>query len=389
MTELLYYTSPLTYEWKTEITSISQQNNHYHITLAASAFYPTGGGQPCDLGKINGIDVLDVFIENGEVIHVLSAKPVNLSAYCEIDKNRRIEHTQHHSGQHLLSAIFLQLLGANTVSFHLSNDSATIDLDIESVANGDIKKVETYVNQEIYNNKKINVFYISKSEAADYPLRKYPENIDPLRIVEIEGIEYNACAGTHVESTGQIGLLKIMKTEKQRGLIRVHFTCGIRALKDYREKQNILTNIVKQLTTSEQQLEYNIEKMIIEQKERNKKYQVLFEKYAHLLTEQLMQQQGPIIIFVDEFPVKDLNYLASIINNKTDKPILLGSVSDLRVIFTHNSNNSFHCGKFIQEHVQPYSGKGGGSNNKAQAIFQNRHDLLSFIEFVKDEFVNM
>ena len=186
-----------------------------------------------------------------------------------------MEHSQHHSGQHLLSAVCLSRYGYETVSFHLGEYTATIDLNTPHLTDEEMDEIENIVNKRIFENRNIRIFHINRKDRDQYRLRKIPDHIEKLRIVEIEGIEYNACGGTHVRSTAEIGLLKLLKTEKVRGMVRLHFICGSRLLNDYRKKHRLITDLSNKMTTGPDTLGKQIEKMGRENKQMKKEYREL------------------------------------------------------------------------------------------------------------------
>lgn len=163
MTKKLFYTNPDIMEWTTKITSSKYENGKWVITLQETAFYPEGGGQPCDTGKIAGIPVENVYKDHDEVYHILPMKPEQEEVSCAIDAKRRLVHTQHHSGQHLLSATCLDLYGFETLSFHLSDETATIDLDVEALTEEELIMIESEVNRRIFANIPVRTFYIDSS----------------------------------------------------------------------------------------------------------------------------------------------------------------------------------------------------------------------------------
>jgi alanyl-tRNA synthetase len=226
----------------------------WQISLDRSAFYPTGGGQPCDLGVLVATAksgaVLEVAVERveednaGEVWHyVRKPLPQGTEVVGRVDADRRMDHAQQHTGQHLLSAVFLKELAARTVSFHLSPlktgaELVTIDLALsegsQKVSEDELRLVEDAANRLIYEDRPLRVRWVSREEAeamlASGDLRKLPERSGAMRIVEIAGVEFNACGGTHVGSTGAIGGLLVRRVEKVKQGWRVEFCCGLRAV---------------------------------------------------------------------------------------------------------------------------------------------------------------
>ncbi len=226
----------------------------WQVALDRTAFYPTGGGQPCDLGVLVATArsgaVLEVAVERveedeaGEVWHyVRKPLPEGTEVVGRVDAARRMDHAQQHTGQHLLSAVFLSELGARTVSFHLSPlrtgaEVVTIDLALregsEKVSEEELRLVEAAANRLIYEDRTVKTIWVSREEAeamlARGELRKLPERAGAMRIVAMEGVEFNACGGTHVRSTGAIGGLLVRRVEKVKQGWRVEFCCGLRAV---------------------------------------------------------------------------------------------------------------------------------------------------------------
>ncbi|MBS4173091.1 alanine--tRNA ligase-related protein [Bacillus sp. FJAT-49736] len=385
MTEKLYYSEPQTYEWTTEVTSILERNNKIYVTLAKTAFYPTGGGQPHDTGYIDTLKVLDVVEEEEEIFHVLESKPDTKTVHCRIDKKRRIDHTQHHTGQHLLSAVCIELYDVHTTSFHLGEETVTIDLDIPELTYEQLQTIEAKVNQYIYEGKQVKTYLVKENELSQIPLRKIPDVKGEIRIVEIEGIDYSACCGTHVLQTSEIGILKLVKTEKQRGNTRLHFLCGFRAIHDYHVKHDILTEITKYLSTSKEDLIERIKKMENEKKEVGRKLDEALNENAIFLAESLLQKnKGPFIVQAfAEKTLQELQILSRKLMDTENKLVVLASIPDKKCLLQHNGEVDFHCGQFVKEHISSFHGKGGGAKNNAQVIFANESDMNAFLEHVK------
>ncbi|WAA11029.1 alanyl-tRNA editing protein [Fervidibacillus albus] len=386
-TEKLFYSNPAIFEWDAEISDVEQVDDGWKVKLNQTNFYPEGGGQPCDLGTIDGKEVVDVQKFGDDVIHIMKEKPEKQFVHCQIDKRRRIEHTQHHSCQHLLSAVCLQLYDFKTVSFHLSNDKATIDLDVPDVSDEQICNIEKLTNDYIVQNRKVNIFYLDEEELSTYPLRKIPKGLKRYRIVEIEGVEYNACGGTHVTSTAEIGCMKILKREKNRGKMRIYFTCGLRLLDDYRKKHETISRLVKQLGTSQQMLEQKIEQLMVDQKGMESRYDKLFSELADVYIEKWHKslEHGFAMEIFEEKTMKELNVLATKWFLKGGKIALLASLSERRILFAHNGNVDFHCGMFMKEIVRRFSAKGGGDSKRAQGLFLDANTVSEAVTKMERE----
>ncbi len=223
-----------------------QKEQVWQVALDRTAFYPAGGGQPWDTGLLVATAksgaVLEVPVERveedeaGEVWHyVRKPLPEGTEIVGRVDADRRMDHAQQHTGQHLLSAMFLKGLGAPTVSFHLGADSVTIDLVVEKLSEEELRLVEAAANRLIYEDRAMRPRWVEREEAeamlARGELRKLPERAGRMRIVEMEGVEFNACGGTHVGSTGAIGGLLVRRVERVKQGQRVEFCCGLRAVR--------------------------------------------------------------------------------------------------------------------------------------------------------------
>lgn len=387
MTNKLYYSSPYKAEWKTKIKESFEKEDQYFVILDETAFYPAGGGQPYDTGTINGIEVLDVLLEDNEIVHKVANKLESSDVTCVLDWQRRFDHMQHHSGQHLLSAVCYSLYEARTVSFHLGQDYATIDIDIPELSQTQIENIEKVANKEIYNNRKIQSYFVTDEELKDIPLLKMPKVTEGIRIVEIEGIEHNACGGTHVSRTGEIGLIKLFKTEKQKGYVRIYFKCGTRALQEFNESLNILNKVSAKFNTGKSEIMDRLEKWELEQKKLEAENTVLKEKNNMYLANELLSRTNNdflIHIFEDK-PFNDMKELAIHLANENDLFILFATTTENKIVLVHNGTKTTSCGKFLKEHLASFNGKGGGNDKTAQAGFSSSEDTLQFFKFVSQE----
>ncbi|WP_458127157.1 alanyl-tRNA editing protein [Paenibacillus sp. Z3-2] len=388
MTQKIYYDSAYTREWNTHITGRVDKEDGVYVTLAETAFYPHGGGQPCDLGQIGGIAVLDVNIEDGDVWHKLERAPEQTEVHCELDWERRFDHMQQHTGQHLLSAITLKLTEAMTLSFHLGAEYDTIDVAAADLGADQLTAIEQEVNRQIYRNARINTSWVTAEEAAQLPLVKQPTVTEDIRIVEIEGVEYNACGGTHVSATGEIGIIKLLKTEKVKGGTRIYFKCGTRALNEFTSTQNVLNSIMVKLKTSKDELLERIEKMEMEQKQLQTELNaVKTTNDAYYAEELLAARQGLVIaqVFEDK-SLKDMQSLATKLTAEHEGLVLFASISEAKVVLAQNGQPpEWACGPFFKGNLGAYQGKGGGSEKMAQAGFASSEDALAFYEFTKDQ----
>lgn len=389
MTSKLYYESANLREWQTTLKQTIEKADGLYLILEETAFYPHGGGQPCDTGSINGIPVLDVILEEDEVLHKVERLPSGNQLSCVIDWDRRLDHMQQHSGQHLLSAIFRELCQAMTLSFHLGSDYATIDIELPEVTPDQLALVEREVNARIYRNLPIVSYFVSEDELSRLPLVKRPKVTENIRIVEIEGVEYNACGGTHVSSTGAIGMIKLLRAEKQKGHTRITFKCGTRALDEFNDSLRILSALSAKFNTGKDEIMDRIEKWENEQKAQQLELASVKEQNESYAAKELLSAQqaesGVVASVFDHKSLKDLQSLASKLTTLTELPVLLLSAAENKVVLAHSGSSGISCGGFFKANLPSFQGKGGGSDKMAQAGFPAWEQALGFYELAKRE----
>lgn len=383
MTKKLYYESAYIREWKAQITRRVEREDGTYLVLDETAFYPHGGGQPCDLGWINKIPVLDVVLEEGEILHKVEYSPEQAEVDCRLNWDRRFDHMQQHSGQHLLSAMCLEVCQAETLSVHLGEEYATIDIARSDLPLDQFMMLELEVNDQIYLNRNVTNYFVSQEQAAELPLVKQPKVTDDIRIVEIEGIEYNACGGTHVSATGEIGMIKLLKAEKQKGNTRIYFKCGYRALNEFNAGMEILGSLSARFKTAKEEILDRIERWDQEQKQLQAELNAVKAKNDAYLAEKLLaDRQGSLIkhVFADK-SLKDMQNLAAKLTDQADVIVLFVSNAEHKMLLARGGDDGFACGAFFKQHLADYRGKGGGSDKMAQAGFANSEDAEAFYQF--------
>ena len=241
MTARLYYEDSYLTSFRASVAETREEEKK--IYLDRTAFYPASGGQPHDLGTVNGIPVVEVIDEGENIAHLLASPLNGTQVEGEIDWNRRFDHMQQHSGQHLLSAVLAELFHFTTVSFHLGAEASTIDLETPSISGAQLVRAEQRVNELIFANRPIAVSFEESAEAGG--LRKASERTGTLRIVTIQDLDRSACGGTHVRSTGEIGPVLLRKIEKIRGNVRLEFLCGMRSVRRARADFEALSQVAQ------------------------------------------------------------------------------------------------------------------------------------------------
>jgi alanyl-tRNA synthetase len=255
-TTRLYYTEPYRREFEARVTSRRLIGDKPAVALDQTAFYPTGGGQPNDLGVLrapggNAVPVVDVIADGDWVWHVLGEEVPVDAVLGHIDWDRRFDHMQQHTGQHVLSQAFVQECDAETVAFHLGEKASTIDLNRTDLDAAAFARAEAAANAVIDAALPVTASFVSPEELAALPLRKPPKVSENIRIVQVAGFDWSACGGTHVAYTSHIQLIKIVGTERRGPELRISFLCGRRARADYARLKALAQGLVARYTAAE------------------------------------------------------------------------------------------------------------------------------------------
>jgi alanyl-tRNA synthetase len=326
-TQRLYYTDSYTTDFEANLIDTVTYHDLPAAVLDRSYFYPTSGGQPHDTGLLNGVRVVDVALResDGVVLHVLenALAPENQLVSGQIDWGRRFDHMQHHTGQHILSAAFEKLADADTVGFHLSSDSVTIDLNKPDISPALLDAAEDLSNQIVADDRPVRAYFPSDEELNTLDLRKMPDVEGKLRVVEIAGFDVNACGGTHVARTGEIAIIKILRASRQGDTTRIEFRCGGRALLDYRQKHALLSQLSAELTTGYDQIPAALAKLREENKALRKDVHTLqtivLENEAELLWQSADRSSGYALI-VHAFENRDVGEIRQLIQHLIAHP---------------------------------------------------------------------
>ena len=249
MTSRLYYTNAYVTAFDAHIIDLADDGRR--VYMDQSAFYPASGGQPFDLGSLGGAPIADVIDEDTRVAHVLASPltgRVGDVVHGEVDWRRRFDHMQQHTGQHLLSAVFADVFGYETVSVHFGADRSSLDLDVGAITPEQLGEAERRANEIVWENRPVSVTFEESATAAG--LRKPPPREGPLRIVTIQSLDRSACGGTHVRATGEIGAIVLRGTERMRKQTRVEFLCGGRVIRQARADFETLSSIALSLKAS-------------------------------------------------------------------------------------------------------------------------------------------
>lgn len=374
MTERLYYLDPYRLEFEAGVVERTSVGDKPGVVLEGTCFYPTSGGQPHDEGSLNGVPVINVF-ERGDkaIVHVLAMDLRDDLVHGVIDWERRFDHMQQHTGQHILSQAFLEILKAETVGFHLGREASTIDVDKAPLAVSQLDRVEDLTNEIVFADRPVKTYLATETELAGLPLRKLPTVEMPIRIVEVEGFDYSPCGGTHCRRTGEVGLIKITRVERRGQDTRVEFLCGGRALADYRSKNRTANDLSNQFSVGSWELAEAVERLAEEAKSSRRELnaaqnRLLDYEAAELLAE--AKQQGDIRVVRKAFTDREgeeVRRLALRLMESEGSIALLGSAGGkAQLFFACSADLPYDMNDLLRGACRVVGGGGGGRRDFAQ-----------------------
>ncbi|MCG3086555.1 alanyl-tRNA editing protein [Sporosarcina cyprini] len=368
--ERFYYQDAYQKEFTAEVLRQAEdENGRPYVVLSNTAFYPTGGGQPHDTGALQGIAVVDVEEVDGEIHHYL-AESLQESGQVEgaIDWERRFDHMQQHAGQHILTASFVELFGFPTVSFHLGKELVSIDLEVEEVTEEQLRAAERLANDILLDNRPIETKWVTEEELDQYALRKQLAVTDEIRLVIIPDFDYNGCGGTHPKSTGEVGLISILGTEKQKRKTRVHFVCGGRVLKQLQKKNVELREASQLLSAPEDGVSEAIAKLQASHHVLEKSLEDAKETLLAVEAKELASSKEETAVIKAAFTnrtIQELQKLARLIAQEDECAIVfLVAKNDTKLQFVAARGSAVSISmKQVAADVLPLlNGKGGGSD---------------------------
>jgi alanyl-tRNA synthetase len=369
----LYYTDPYLVEFDAQVTRLEEHDGRPAAILDRTAFYPSSGGQPFDIGHLGDARVVDVVDRNeGGILHVLDRAVPAGPAHGRIDWARRFDHMQQHTGQHLLSAAFDRLLRVRTESFHLGAGSSTIDL-ARAVSAREIDAAEDEANRIVWENRPIAIRFADAQEAAALPLRKDPARTGPLRLIDVEGFDISACGGTHVARTGAVGTIAVAASERVRGGSRIEFVCGARALQAFRGLRDAVAASVRLISVLPGELPAGIERLQGESKETRRQLKDAQSRLAAFEAAALAARatlHGDIHVVVEALEGWDPAGLKSIASAVAERPghvaLIFNQPSPSAVVIARSKGTSFDSAAALDRLIRQFGGKGGGRPDLAQ-----------------------
>lgn len=375
MTNKFYLENPYLKEIDARIIDKTYEDGKYYIKLNRTIFYPhLSGGQPGDKGTINGIEVLEVYEEDLNIIHVVKENIHSDRVKLTINWENRVDNMQQHTGQHLLSSSFYKLYNGETIGFHIGSDYVYIDVNLPDLSKTEVEKIEIYANKIISLNFPIKSYIIGKNDINKIPVRKQPTISSNIRIVEIENIDFSPCAGTHLRSTGEIGLIKIRKWEKYKGNTRIEFVCGNRALYDYRWKNDQIKDISLLLSSKDVDVFDKVQKLYLQKEELEKENRSLREEVYEFRGKELLKNATlvnniPFIVKVfEDNNLNDIGGISNYLNNSKSVVQIYGlkTLDNAQFMVSKSQEININLKDIFKLISSELELKGGGSQNSIQ-----------------------
>ena len=383
MTERLYYHD--SYLRQFDARALEVADDGITVYLDRTAFYPTSGGQPFDVGTIAGVSVRDVVDEGDRIAHLLAAPLAAGPVACSIDWSRRFDHMQQHTGQHLLSAVFEELFHLRTVSFHLGADNATIDLEGGAVDGRALAAVEARANEILWENRPVGVSYEDAGEVQG--LRKASQREGTLRIVSIDGLDRSACGGTHVSATGEIGVILLRKAEKVRQSVRVEFLCGGRAVRRARADYEALNRVAQLFSASLDEVPAVVAAQTEAARAADKSRRKLELDLAGYQGRELYQNTSPgpdgvrrVVRRAASGSLEELRALATSFVAQPQAIFIATLAAPPSVLLATSADSGVDAGQKLKALLIAAGGKGGGTARMAQGSVPEAGLLDSLVE---------
>ncbi|MEO7084851.1 MAG: DHHA1 domain-containing protein [Gemmatimonadaceae bacterium] len=369
MTNRIYYTDAYRAEFTASVVGVSADGLTVYVD--ETAFYPTSGGQPHDLGTLGGVQVVDVIDEDSRIGHVLAAKlGAAGTVNGVVDWTRRYDNMQQHTGQHLLSAVFEDLFGFKTVSVHFGDEYSTVDVETDSLSRAKLVAAEERANAIVGEARPVTITV--EDAATAIGLRKASGRDGTLRVVNIEGVDRSACGGTHVRTTAELGPVMIRSVEKIRKATRVEFVCGTRALRRARNDFEALTHVATSLSASIEDAAPLVAASQERAKEAENAKRKLERDLAGFRARARYDAATPdasgfrTIVVRDAGSIGEIRDLAQA-SLALPKTVVVGALTTPpSVLFAASEDSGVDAGKVLKERLAAVGGRGGGSPRIAQ-----------------------
>ena len=392
-TERLYYSDSHLIEFEARVVDVTEKVSGWTaVVLDRTAFYPTGGGQPSDTGTLNGARVVEC-IDDGDrgVLHVVQGFAPARDAVVagRVDWARRLDHMQQHTGQHILSQAFIQHFNAPTKSFRVLETVCEIDIELDDPSSEVIERAVELANNVVWEDRTIMIHNVSAAEAAEMRLRKEPSREGELRLIEIEGFDLTPCGGTHAYRTGEVGMIVVRSWERAKGLTRIEFAAGTRALADYRKANRSARDVAALLSTGRDDIAPHGAQLVDENKELHRQVRQLEELAAGVEAERLLSSASVLTdgtrLVTQIFDARDAESLKKLAHALIAHPrtvALLASRDNntARLVFARSSDAPGDMNAVMREACTQLDGRGGGRPEMAQGGGRNVSKLSEAVD---------
>jgi alanyl-tRNA synthetase len=386
-TERLYYNDPYLLEFDASVIETLALDGRFGVVLDRTAFYPTSGGQPNDLGTINNVTLVDCYDDekSGAIVHVLPSSLSETHVHCRVDAARRSDHMQQHSGQHVLSQAFLELFGWPTVSFHLGTTTCTIDLAADAVTHEQASKAEDLANKIIQDNRTVSVRYLTDQNIAEAGLRKPVEKTGEIRVIDIDGFDKSACGGTHVRQTGEIGSILLLRLERAKKQTRVEFICGGRVLRYAREASRALEAVSQIVSVPPLEAAAGV-RTVWERLEHARKR--MEEQELRLIDYEAAGFPVESGLAIGSFNGRGIEVLKLLAIRICKRPSILTILADesdqIRIVIARSEDCPVDAAFVLKQILGRFGGRGGGKANLAQGGGLTASGCQEVLEFAKE-----
>ena len=379
VTERLYYSDSHLIEFEARVVDVTERVSGWTaIVLNRTAFYPTGGGQPSDTGTLDGMRVVECIDDgDGGVLHVVQGVTPARDAIVRgrVDWPRRLDHIQQHTGQHILSQAFVTLFNAPTRGFRVLDTSCEIDVDLSEPTTEKIERAVELANNVIWEDRAITIRNVTSEEASELSLRKEPSREGELRLIEIEGFDLTPCGGTHAHHTGEVGMIAARAWERAKGLTRIDFVAGTRALADYRKANRSAREVASLFSSGRDDGPQLASHMLQENKELHRQIRVFEEMAAEVEAQKLLSaarvtSHGTQLI-TQIFETRDAESLkklaqAIMANPRTIALLASRDKDTARLVFARSADAAGDMNALMREACTMLDGRGGGRPDLAQ-----------------------
>ncbi|MEA3408455.1 MAG: DHHA1 domain-containing protein [Chloroflexota bacterium] len=395
-TKRLYWAKPYRRAFDAVVVGWLTFEGEPAVVLDRTCFYPTSGGQPHDTGVLNDVAVVNVVERDERIIHVLSEPLEATRVHGVIDWERRYDHMQQHTGQHILSQAFERELGASTVSFHLGDEESTIDVSASTLGVQEVERVENAANALILTDCPVQVREYGREEACSMARREIPEDLERVRIVHIGDYDHSACGGTHLRSTGELGLVHISGWEQRGDHTRVAFLCGWRALSDYFSKDRICREVANDLSVAVDELPGAVERLEEAEAAARREARALRTRVLDLELPSLLDKAEPVeglrVLhrLLEDHDAGNMRYIARNLVEGQESVVVLLAVTDPapQICFACSSDVDVDMPSLLRDAAAPYGGRGGGEPHIAQGGGMAADDIPDVLSRAREELIS-